>query len=66
MGVIIHIFNLNISLKMSYCMLECDIMLWNYMLMIFIIKDFVIKEGFFVPEPCKMLYTHFTSIIKRQ
>ena len=34
MGVIIYSFNLNISLKMSYGMLECDtVMLQNYMLM---------------------------------
>ena len=35
MGVIIHSFNLNISPKMSYGILECDIvMLQNYMLTI--------------------------------
>ena len=35
MGVIIHSFNLNTSPKMSYGVLECDIvMLQNYMLMI--------------------------------
>ena len=35
MGVIIHSFNLNISTKMSYGVLESDIvMLQNYMLMI--------------------------------
>ena len=35
MGIIIYSFNLNISLKMSYGVLECDIvMLQNYMLMI--------------------------------
>ena len=33
MGIIIYSFNLNISLKMSYGMLECDIvLLQNYML----------------------------------
>ena len=30
--------NLIISPKMSYSVLECDIMLYNYMLMIFVIK----------------------------
>ena len=36
MGVIIYSFNLNISLKMSYGVLEYDIvMLQNHMLMIF-------------------------------
>ena len=34
MGVIIYSFNLNISPKMPYDMLECDIMLQNSMLMI--------------------------------
>ena len=35
MGVIIYSFNLNISLKMLYGVLECDIvMLQNYVLMI--------------------------------
>ena len=34
MGVIIHSFNLNIAPKMSYGVLECDIvMLQNYMIM---------------------------------
>ena len=36
MGVIIYSFHLNISSKMSYGVLECDIvMLQNYILMIF-------------------------------
>ena len=34
LGVIIYSFNLNISPKMSYGVLECDIMLQNYMFMI--------------------------------
>ena len=35
MGVITYSFNLNISSKMSYSVLECDIVaLQNYMLMI--------------------------------
>ena len=35
MAVIIYSFNLNISLKMSYGVLECDIvLLYNYMLLI--------------------------------
>ena len=38
MGVIIYSFNLNISPKMSYVMLECDtVILHAY--------DFVIKKG---------------------
>ena len=34
MGVIIQSFNVNVSPKMSYGVLECDIMLQNYRLMI--------------------------------
>ena len=34
MGVIIYSFNLNILPKMSYGVLECDVVLQNYMLMI--------------------------------
>ena len=51
MGVIIYSFNLNISLKKSYGVLECDVvMLWNYMFMI------CNKEGaLFVPDPA---FTH--------
>ena len=45
MGVIIHSLNLNISPNMSYGVLECDIvMLQNYTLIYFVIKDFVIKD----------------------
>ena len=52
MGVIIYNLNLNISPKMSYGVLECDIvMLHNYMLMIFN-KRFCNKKGvLFVPNP---------------
>ena len=51
MGVIIYSFNLNISLKMSYGVLECDIaMIQNYMLMI-VNKRICNKGGaLFVPE----------------
>ena len=54
MGVIIYSFHLNISPNMSYGGLECDIvMLQNRMLMIFVIKDFVIKKGGVIcAEPC--------------
>ena len=39
MGIIIYSFSFNISNKMSYGVLECDIvMLQNYILMIFVIK----------------------------
>ena len=52
MGVIIYSFNLNISPKMSYGVPECDtIMLQNYMLMIFVIKDFVMKKGCYSVRP---------------
>ena len=46
MGVLSYSFNVNISLKMSYGVLECTVILQNYMLMIF-----VIKRGIFVPDP---------------
>ena len=40
MGVIIYSFNLNISPKMSYGVLECDIiMLQNYVLMLLYKKE---------------------------
>ena len=59
MGVIIYSFNLNISPKMAYGVLECDIvMLQNYMLD-FVIKDFIIKGVLFVPDP---VYFHITKI----
>ena len=47
MGVIISRFNLNISPKTSYGVLECDIVMsQNYVLIYgFVIKDFVIKRG---------------------
>ena len=58
MGVIIYSFNLNISPKMSYGVLEGDIvMLQNYMVTIFVIKDFVIKKGHYL---CGTLYNFIT------
>ena len=58
MGVIIHSFNLNIS-HISYGVLECDIvMLQNYMFMIFIIKDFIIKRGVTFSGPCIYAYAY--------
>ena len=52
MGVILYSFNLKISPKMSYSMLECDIvMLQNYMLMI-VRKYFVMKRGIICARPC--------------
>ena len=39
MGVLIYIFNVNISPKIIYGVLECDVvMLQNYMLIDFVIK----------------------------
>ena len=53
MGIIIYSFNLNISPTMSYGVLECDVvMLQNYMLIMFVIKDFVIKRGIICARPC--------------
>ena len=55
MGVIIHSLNLNISPNMSYGVLECDIvMLQNYTLMYFVIKDFVIKKSIICARPCTL------------
>ena len=42
MGVIIYSFDLNISPQMSHSVLECDI----------VIKDFVIKKGIVCAGPC--------------
>ena len=48
MGVIIYSFNLNISPKMLYGVLECGIVtLQSYMLVIFVIK----KGTLFVRDP---------------
>ena len=62
MGVIIYGFNVGISPKMSYGVLECDIVvLQNYMLMIFCKKiDFVIEEG------CYLCQTLYISLKKQQ
>ena len=50
MGVRIYSFNLNISSKMSCGVLECVVMLQNYMRLV--IKDFCNKRGaLFVPHP---------------
>ena len=52
-------FNLNISPKMSYGVLECDIvMLQNYMLYDFVIKYFVIKRGVICAGPCSHNMAH--------
>ena len=50
MGVIIYSFNLNISPKISYGVLECDVM---YRITYdFVIKDFVVKKGIICSGPC--------------
>ena len=48
MGVITYSFNLNISPKMSYCVLECDIVVTELHIYDFVIKDFVIKKGHYL------------------
>ena len=59
MAVIIYSFNLNISPKVSYGMLECDIVtLHNYMLMILCLR------GFIYSGPCiffSQYFEHFCS-----
>ena len=51
MGVRIYSFNLNISSKMSCGVLECVVMLQNYMRLV--IKDFCNKRGHYL---CHTLY----------
>ena len=53
MGGILYSFNLNISPRMSHCVLEC----WYcYVTELhaygFLIKDFVIKRGIICAGPC--------------
>ena len=52
MCMIIYSFNLNISPKMSYGMLECDIVVTELHAYDFIIKDFIIKRGVICARPC--------------
>ena len=52
MGIIIYSFNTNISLKMSYGVLECDIVVTELHAYDFVIKDFVIKRGIIFVTPC--------------
>ena len=48
MGVIIDSFNLNISPKMPYSVLECDIVVTELHAYDFLIQDFVIKKGYYL------------------
>ena len=53
MGVIIYSFNLNISPKMSYGVLDYDIVnVTESHAYDFVIKDFVIRRGIFCARPC--------------
>ena len=57
MGVITYSFNLNISPKMSYGVLECDSYVTEFHAYDFVIKGFyVIKQGRYL---CQTLYLHF-------
>ena len=59
MGVIMQSFNLNISPKMSYGVLEYDSVITELHAC-----DFVIKKGAFVPDPVYFVYTHlFTKSV---
>ena len=51
MGIIIYSFNLNISPKMSYSKLECDIVVPELHAYYFAIKNFVIKSGVICARP---------------
>ena len=55
MIVIIYRFNLNISPKMSYGVLECDIVVIELHAYDFVIQDFVIKKGCYL---CRTTHTH--------
>ena len=48
MGVMIYSFNLNISPKMSYGVLERDSYVTELHAYDFVIKDFVIKKGHYL------------------
>ena len=52
MGVMIYSFNLNISPKMSYGVLECDNVVTELHACDFVIKDFVTKRGIISARPC--------------
>ena len=51
MCVIIYSFNLNISLKMSYGVLKCDIVVTQLHAYDFVTKYFVVKSGFICTGP---------------
>ena len=51
MGVIIYSFNLNISPKMSYGVLECDIVVTELHAYDFVIRVCNEKGALFVPDP---------------
>ena len=55
MGVIIYSFIVNISPKMSYGVLECDIIVTQLPAYDFVIKDFCNKkEGVICARPCRL------------
>ena len=59
MGVITGSFNLNISPKMPYGVLECDIVVTELHACDFVIKDCVIKGVLLVPDPvCRSIHIH--------
>ena len=58
MGVIIYSFNLNVSPKMSYGVLECDIFVRELHVYDFVIKDCEIKRALFVLPPCILETLH--------
>ena len=52
MGLIIYSFNLNISPKRSYGVLECSIVVTELHAYDFVIKDFVRNRGVICAGPC--------------
>ena len=58
MGVIIYSFNLNISPKMSYGVLECDIVVTELHAYDFVIRVCNEKGALFVQEPVYISKIH--------
>ena len=54
--MVIYSFYLNISPKMSYGVLECDVVVTEGHAYGFVIKDFVIKGALFVHDPSIYFY----------
>ena len=58
MGVIIYSFNLIISPKMSYGVLECDTVMLQSLHAYNFVKDFIIKRSVICARSCIFLYMY--------